>query len=98
MIIDGGFSKAYRRTTGIAGYTLIYNSHGLRLVSHMPFTSTEDVIENEIDIHSDTVITEFSRHRKMISDTENGKRIVEKISDLEELLHAYRAGQILEKE
>ncbi|CVI72699.1 Fructose-1,6-bisphosphatase class 3 [Eubacteriaceae bacterium CHKCI004] len=97
MIIDGGFSRAYRRTTGIAGYTLIYNSYGLRLVSHNTFTSTEDVIENEIDVHSDTVITELSSHRERVRDTENGKKIKEKIKDLEELLHAYRSGLILEQ-
>lgn len=97
MIIDGGFSRAYRRTTGIAGYTLIYNSYGLRLVSHNTFTSTEDVIENEIDVHSDTVITELSSHRQQVKDTEAGRKIQEKIHDLEQLLHAYRSGQILEK-
>lgn len=98
MIIDGGFSRAYRKTTGIAGYTLIYNSYGLRLVSHNTFTSTEDVIENEIDVHSDTVITEISKHRERVRDTESGKKIKEKIQDLEELLHAYRSGLILEQE
>lgn len=98
MIIDGGFSRAYHNTTGIAGYTLIYNSHGLRLVSHKTFTSTEDVIENEIDVHTDTVIMENSKQRERVGDTESGKRIREKIKDLEELLHAYRSGLILERE
>ena len=98
MIIDGGFSKAYRGQTGIAGYTLIYNSRGLRLVSHETFTSTEDMIEKEKDVFSDTVIMEFSKHREQVADTENGKQIREKIKDLEELLHAYRSGRILEQE
>lgn len=98
MIIDGGFSKAYRGQTGIAGYTLIYNSRGLRLVSHEKFTSTEDVIENEKDVFSDTVIMEASKHRERVGDTDNGKEIREKIADLEQLLHAYRSGLILEKE
>ena len=98
MIIDGGFSKAYRGQTGIAGYTLIYNSRGLRLVSHETFTSTEDMIEKEKDVFSDTVIMEFSKHRERVADTENGKQIREKIKDLEELLHAYRSGRILEQE
>lgn len=98
MIIDGGFSKAYRGETGIAGYTLIYNSRGLRLVSHEKFTSTEDVIENEKDVFSDTVIMEASKHRERVGDTDNGKEIREKIADLEKLLHAYRSGLILEKE
>ena len=98
LVIDGGFSRAYHNTTGIAGYTLIYNSHGLRLVSHKTFTSTEDVIENEIDVHTDTVIMENSKHRERVGDTESGKKIREKIKDLEELLHAYRSGLILERE
>ena len=98
MIIDGGFSKAYRGTTGIAGYTLIYNSRGLRLVSHETFTSTEDVIEKEIDVHSDTVIREVSAQRERVIDTETGRQLKEQISDLEKLLHAYRTGKILEKE
>lgn len=98
MIIDGGFSKAYRGTTGIAGYTLIYNSRGLRLVSHDTFTSTEDVIEKEIDVHSDTVIREFTRQRERVADTDTGRELKEQIHDLEKLLHAYRTGQILEKE
>ena len=97
MIIDGGFSKAYRSTTGIAGYTLIYNSRGLRLVSHETFTSTEDVIEKEIDVHSDTVIREASARRERVGDTETGRQLKEQIHDLEQLLHAYRTGQILER-
>ena len=88
MIIDGGFSRAYHATTGISGYTLIYNSQGLRLVAHEAFTSTEDVIEKEIDVYSSTVITEMSRQRERVYDTEKGKRSREKIKDLEELLHA----------
>ncbi|MBR0382466.1 MAG: fructose-1,6-bisphosphatase [Eubacterium sp.] len=97
MIIDGGFSRAYQKTTGIAGYTLIYNSRGLRLVSHEAFTSKEDIIENEKDIHSSTVIREFSAHRERVRDTDEGRQMVETIEDLEELLKAYRTGLILEK-
>lgn len=98
MIIDGGFSKAYRGQTGIAGYTLIYNSRGLRLVSHETFTSTEDVIENEKDVFSDTVIMEPLKQRERVGDTDNGRMIREKIQDLEQLLFAYRSGLIQEKE
>ncbi len=98
MIIDGGFSKAYRSSTGIAGYTLIYNSHGLRLVSHDTFTSTEDVIEKETDVHEITVVTEMNRTRERVGDTDSGRKIKEKIKDLEELLRAYRTGLILEME
>ena len=74
------------------------NSRGLRLVSHETFTSTEDVIEKEIDVHSDTVIREVSAQRERVIDTETGRQLKEQISDLEKLLHAYRTGQILEKE
>lgn len=98
MIIDGGFSKAYHKTTGISGYTLIYNSQGLRLVAHEAFTSTEEAIAKELDVLSSTVITEMSRRRETVSDTENGKKSREKIKDLEDLLHAYRSGLILERE
>jgi fructose-1,6-bisphosphatase-3 len=98
MIIDGGFSKAYRGQTGIAGYTLIYNSHGLRLVSHESFTTLEDVIENEKDIFSDTVIMEPLKQRERVGDTDKGREIQDKIHDLEQLLYAYRSGIIQEKE
>ncbi len=97
MIIDGGFSRAYQSTTGIAGYTLIYNSRGLRLVAHEPFTSTKDVIEKELDVHSSEVIREFSADRERVGDTDEGREIREKIEDLQELLRAYRTGLILEK-
>ena len=63
FIIDGGFSKAYQSKTGIAGYTLVYNSHGLRLVAHEPFTSAADAIRNETDIVSDSEIIESSNER-----------------------------------
>ena len=96
MIIDGGFSRAYQGTTGIAGYTLIYNSKGLRLVAHEAFTSMDDIIEKEIDVHSSEVIREFNRNRLQIRDTDEGKKIVDNIKDLEDLLHAYRTGLILE--
>ena len=56
------------------------------------------MIEKEKDVFSDTVIMEFSKHRERVADTENGKQIREKIKDLEELLHAYRSGRILEQE
>lgn len=92
LIIDGGFCKAYQKQTGIAGYTLTYNSYGLRLVAHEPFQSTEDAILNEKDIHSDTVIVEESSRRQLVSNTDQGIELVRKIFDLEKLLHAYRTG------
>lgn len=98
LIIDGGFSKAYQCKTGIAGYTLISNSVGLRLVSHEPFESTEDAIVNEKDIHSDTTIVESFLYRRCVGDTDIGKDLKEKIMELEKLLKAYRMGELIEKE
>lgn len=96
MIIDGGFSKAYQSKTGIAGYTLVYNSHGMRLVAHEPFDSKEAAIINETDIHSDSVIVESASQRLLVADTDTGREIRESISRLEELLNAYRDGVINE--
>ena len=97
MVIDGGFSKAYQKETGIAGYTLIYNSYGLILAAHEPFESTEAAIEKERDIHSDSVIINRVVSRKTVGDTDVGNSIRERIADLEELLKAYRSGKIIEK-
>ena len=97
FIIDGGFSKAYQSKTGIAGYTLVSNSHGLRLVAHEPFESTEAAIINETDIFSDSVIVETTRNRQMVADTDTGEEIRESILQLEELLKAYQEGFIIEK-
>ncbi len=97
LIIDGGFSKAYQGETGIAGYTLIFNSWGLRLVAHEPFTSTEDAIRRGTDIHSDRVMVEQYTQRLTVGDTDAGKHIRERIADMERLLDAYRSGMIAEK-
>lgn len=97
LVIDGGFSKAYQKETGIAGYTLIYNSYGLILAAHDPFESTEAAIEKERDIHSDSVIVKRTLERKTVGDTDVGKVLKERIADLEALLDAYRSGQIIEK-
>ena len=97
LVIDGGFSKAYQKQTGIAGYTLIFNSHGLILAAHEPFTTVEDAINNEIDIHSDSVMVEQRPVRLTVADTDEGKKLKERIAELKELLAAYRSGLILEK-
>ena len=97
MVIDGGFSKAYQKETGIAGYTLIYNSYGLRLVAHEPFESTEGAIQRESDIHSESVIIKRVMERRLVGDTDAGKELRERITDLEVLLAAYRSGEIKEK-
>ena len=97
LIIDGGFSKAYQDKTGIAGYTLVVSSHGMRLVAHEPFESTESAILHESDIFSDTTILETSSMRQKIANTDIGAEIRESIHQLEELLQAYRGGLITEK-
>lgn len=98
LVIDGGFSKAYQKETGIAGYTLIYNSHGLILAAHEPFESTESAIEKESDIHSESVVIQRAAERKLVGDTDAGKDMKEQIEDLQMLLAAYRSGRIAERE
>ncbi len=97
LVIDGGFSKAYQKKTGIAGYTLVCNSRGMRLVAHEPFESTEAAIKNESDIFSDSVIVENFTYRKRVADTDTGVEIQERIVFLEELLDAYKEGTIMEE-
>ena len=97
MVIDGGFSEAYHSETGIAGYTLIYHSRGFQLVQHEPFTSTKDAIIRGTDIKSSTQIVEMSAHRMLVADTDKGRELREQVSDLKQLLHAYRHGIITEK-
>ena len=97
LVIDGGFSKAYQPETGIAGYTLVYHSHGLQLVQHDPFQSTQKAIEEGQDIKSTTFVIEFNSQRMMVKDTDKGKELVTQILDLKKLLVAYRIGLIKEK-
>lgn len=97
LVIDGGFSKAYQKETGIAGYTLIFNSYGLRLVAHEPFESTETAIEQEKDIHSETMIVKRMQERLLVGDTDIGRELKGQVEDLERLLTAYRNGEIREK-
>ena len=96
MVIDGGFSQAYHKETGIAGYTLVYHSRGFVLVQHEPFTSTEDAIQKCTDIKSTTLIVEMSTHRMRVADTDIGHELTKQIKDLERLLYAYRHGFIKE--
>ncbi len=97
LIIDGGFSKAYQPKTGIAGYTLIFNSYGLVLAAHEPFESVEKAIQDGSDIVSHTILVEHVVKRKTVADTDIGKELQEMIKDLEALLLAYREGVIVEK-
>ena len=90
IVIDGGFSQAYHKTTGIAGYTLIYNSHGMRIKAHQPFESVEKVLEENKDIESTSTMFETEEDRIMVGDTDEGKEIKEEIQMLKKLLEAYR--------
>ena len=98
MVIDGGFSQAYHKETGIAGYTLVYHSRGFQLVQHEPFTSTEDAIKRGTDIVSTTQIVEMNQHRLRVEDTDKGKELRLQIEALKELLYAYRCGFLTEHE
>ena len=98
MVIDGGFSEAYHKETGIAGYTLVYHSRGFQLVQHEPFTSAEDAVLRGTDIVSTTQIIEMANHRMLVADIDKGAELREQISDLNKLLYAYRHGFITERE
>ena len=97
FVIDGGFSKPYQEKTGIAGYTLIYNSHGIQLVEHESFESREQAILSGSDIHNRTLLQDFSGKRIRIKDTDKGKELLEQIEALEQLLQAYRTGILRER-
>lgn len=96
LVIDGGFSKAYQSKTGLAGYTLIYNSYGIRLASHEPFESKIKAIKEEKDILSTLELLEKMDKRKYIYDTDKGKELEERVEYLKKLLSAYRMGLINE--
>ncbi len=97
LVIDGGFSRAYQKETGIAGYTLIYNSYGLLLVAHEPFESKEAAIQKGTDIHSETMIVKRVVERRLVGDTDIGLELRGQVHDLEVLLAAYRNGTLKEK-
>lgn len=97
LVIDGGFSKPYHETTGISGYTLIYNSHGLQLVEHEHFESKDKAIQTGADVHSHVQLEDFKYHRMLVRDTDRGHELQEQIENLQRLLVAYRHGIIKEK-
>jgi len=97
IVIDGGFCQAYHKQTGIAGYTMFFNSHGMRISSHEPFTNREDMIKNEKDITSHSFLVEEVPERIMIADTDDGAEIKARIEDLMALVEAYKNGSIKAK-
>ena len=97
FVIDGGFSKPYQEKTGIAGYTLIYNSHGIQLVEHESFESREQAVLSGNDILNRTLLQDFSGKRMRIKDTDKGKELLQQITSLEQLLALYRSGTLRER-
>lgn len=96
FVIDGGFSRAYQPETGIAGYTLVYNSQGLQLVQHEPFTSAKRAVEEGLDIKSMRTIVEFNSQRMLVCDTDKGRQLQREVDELRSLLVAYRYGLVKE--
>ncbi len=94
LVIDGGFCKGYHKTTGIAGYTLVFNSHGMSLKSHHPFESVEQALMKNVDIHSSSEIVETRNRRLMVADTDEGSEVKGEIDDLMQLLETYKTGEI----
>lgn len=96
IVIDGGFCRAYQPQTGIAGYTLIYSSYGMRISAHEPFSGAEDAVQNNKDILSTTAIFETANSRIKVAETDEGRLMLESIEDLAQLLAAYRDGRLQE--
>jgi fructose-1,6-bisphosphatase-3 len=96
LVIDGGFAKAYQAITGIAGYSLIFNSYGLLLASHAPFESRERTLAELAAMQTKTEILERNQVRIRVKDTDEGRTIQRKIADLRDLLRAYQSGRIKE--
>ena len=94
VVIDGGFCRAYQGQTGIAGYTMFFNSWGMRIAAHEPFTTIEDAVRHDRDITSHTHIVEEFQKRVMVSDIDTGVELEGRIADLRKLLDAYRSGVI----
>lgn len=98
IVIDGGFSKTYQSKTGIAGYTLTYNSYGLTLSAHEPFVSADEAVRKEMDIVSKFEVIEYSDSRVLVGDTDYGKKMQRRIGDLKELIQLYQSGELKERD
>ena len=96
IVMDGGFSRAYQSTAGIAGYTLIYNSRHYRIVSHQPFTSKWNAVHKNDDIRNDSEIFEKMETRMRVSQTDEGAELQDRVDMLMMLLDAYRSGAVTE--
>ena len=98
IVIDGGFSKTYQRETGIAGYTLTYNSHGLTLSAHEPFVSADEAVQKELDMVSKFRVIEYADGRVTVGDTDYGKKMERRIKDLKQLIQLYQSGEMAERD
>ena len=96
LVIDGGFCRAYQPTTGIAGYTLIYNSWVMRIVSHQPFCGRKEAIEENKDIANSSQVFERMESRLKIAQTDIGRKLQAQSDDLRNLVEAFKAGAVLE--
>ena len=96
IVIDGGFSRAYQATSGIAGYTLIYNSRHYRIVSHQPFAGKWNAVHKNDDIRNDSEIFEKMETRMRVSQTDQGIELQDRVNMLMMLLDAYRTGAVTE--
>ena len=92
LVIDGGLSKAYQQQTGIAGYTLIFNSHGLLLSAHDSFESVKNAVTKDDDMYSSLDVIDMAPSRLLIENTDTGKHIQKRIDDLRALVEAFRKG------
>ena len=96
IVIDGGFCRAYQPKSGIAGYTLIYDSYAYRIIAHQPFAGRKEAIRENFDITSTAEIFERMETRQKVADADNGRQLQARIDDLLALLEAYRAGAVAE--
>ena len=96
IVIDGGFAKSYQKSTGLAGYTLTYNSNGLVLAANEPFESKNKAILDGLDIKSQTILKQYTKQRKCVKDTDIGKNLQAQVNDLKLLLNAYVDGELKE--
>ncbi len=92
IVIDGGFCRAYHKKTGIAGFTLVSNSRGLRLIEHRDFTNVREAIMDNKDIESVTKSVEVQSYQTIVADTDEGVKIQEEINDLYHLMLLYKNG------
>ena len=96
IVIDGGFSKAYQPTSGIAGYTLTFGSRYMRIVAHQPFAGKQHAIHANADIDNESDIFERMEVRLKVADTDEGVRLQARVDELMDLLDAYRSGAVTE--